>query len=776
VLRLEPAADADSVRGLLEETAEAWSFRIRHGRLPLAGVEGLAGPLATIESGAFVAEDFRPVLSVARATAAAKRALEKLDPRESPRLSDRSGRLPNLEPLVLAAQKLFASDGTIRDDASPELAAIRSRLRRRRNEVARSLEKLLDQRRDSLGDAVVVLRNDRYCLPVLASARSRVPGMVHDRSGSGQTVFVEPMEVIEANNDLAMLAGEERREVERLLTGFGRAVLASSDDLESAVAELAAFDVLEAKVEWGELTAGRVPDLSDDGAWVLVRARHPLLDARLAALRGRVLGESRREREAVPLDFSLQPDRKMLVVSGPNAGGKTVVIKTAGLLSLMTQSGIPIAAESGTRVPVFQTIRTEIGDAQAILSDRSTFSSSMETLASILDESSPGVLALVDEIGGATDPEEGSALAVAFLEAYLDRGGRAIVTTHLSAVKTFAASRPDAVCAAMEFDEATGRPNYRLHPGLAGRSRALSVAKEQGLPPSVLDRAVELLGEAWRRRDAQESEAEAALERLRRAEEEMTAERARIAKESEKLAHEKDEIARARAKLREEGLAGFEKARRELSRRVDEELAAIRADASRRAQASSAQLIADAEDSIADEPALAEAREEEAIRSRALSVGGRARIRGGRVEGTVAALDDESAWLEMGGKRMKIPRSELEPLGRPEPGDGRRKTGDGRKTKSASGESRSAAGGASSEPVREVNVIGRRLDEAIDEVEKALDEALVAGARLRVIHGHGTGRLREGLREHLRNHPSVASARAADAREGGNGATMVELK
>lgn len=784
MLRLVPATDEASVRALLEDTSEAWSFRIRQGRLPLAGVEDVSGPLATIESGAFAADDFRPILSVARATASVRRALEKA---ESPLLTARRGRLPDLGPLVASAQRIFAADGTIRDDASPELFSVRSRLRRRRTEVTRSLEKILDQRRDSLGDSTVVLRNDRYCLPVLASARARVPGMVHDRSGSGQTVFVEPMEVIEANNDLALLAGEERREVERLLTEFGRSVLAAAPDLLGAVDELSELDLLEARVEFGELSAGRVPELSDDGTWILRAARHPLLDPRLAPLRRRVLGETREEREAVPLDFSLEAGQRMLVVSGPNAGGKTVVLKTAGLLSLLAQSGVPIPAEPGTRIPVFRGLRTEIGDAQAILSDRSTFSSSMETLAEILEESSPGVLALIDEIGGATDPEEGSAIAVAFLEEYLARGGRAIVTTHLSAVKNFAANRSDTVCAAMEFDEATGRPNYRLHPGLAGRSRALSVAKERGLPPAVLDRALAILGEAWQRRDAQESEAERALDRLRRAEAELAEERCRVDAQAAKLAAERDEVSRARAKLREEGLAGFEKARRELARRVEEELHAIRSDTARRSETSAAQLVAEAERAVANEPALAEAREEEEIRSRGLEVGGRARMRGMKMEGTVVSLEEDAAWLDLSGKRMRVPRSDLEPVaGAGRSGNGKReagneKDGDGGKgSRPARNKNRNAGAepdeGVSSEPVREVNVIGRRLDEAIDEVEKALDEALVAGARLRVIHGHGTGRLRDGIREHLRNHASVASARAADAREGGNGATMVVLK
>ena len=778
VLLLAPAHDEASVRALLEETAEVWSFRIRHGRLPLAGVEELDGPLATIESGAFGPEDFRPVLSVARAAAAVRRALENA---ESPKLVERRERIPRFDELVAQAQRIFASDGTIRDDASPELAAIRTRLRRRRNEVARNLEKIVDQRREYLGDAVVVLRNDRYCLPVLSSARARVPGMVHDRSGSGQTVFVEPMEVIEANNDLALLAGEERREVERLLTGFGRLVLSSGPDLALAVEDLAALDALEAKVEFGDLVEGRIPEISDDGEWILRGARHPLLDSRLAALRRRVLEESRGGREAVPLDLSLTREQRMLVVSGPNAGGKTVVLKTAGLLSLLAQSGVSIPADAGTRIPIFRSLRTEIGDAQAILSDRSTFSSSMETLASILGESAPGALALVDEIGGATDPEEGSALAVAFLEEYLARGGRAIVTTHLSAIKNFAAGRDDSLTAAMEFDEATGRPNYRLHPGLSGRSRALSVARERGLPPSVLDRAVEILGEAWRRREERETEAEAAIERLRLAESELAREREEVRRDAEKLAGEKEEVARARARLREEGLAGFEKARRELSRRVEQELVAIREDASRRSEISAARLVEEAELAVSGEPALVEARAEERVRSRDLGEGDRARIRGMKMEGTIASLDAESAWLEVGGKRMRVARTELEPAGgndraaRPERAGGERKRNE--RARRASGrdletpEAETPAG-----PVREVNVIGRRLDEAIDEVEKALDEALVAGAALRVIHGHGTGRLRDGIREHLRTHPNVSSARAAGAREGGNGATMVELK
>jgi DNA mismatch repair protein MutS2 len=719
--------------------------------------------LAALEDsgGAAAPEDLRPILSSARAAQAVRRALARA---ESTQLRDRAGRLPDLQLLIDSAARILGPDGGVRDDASPELAAIRRRLRRRRTEVSRMLDKMLETRRDSLADAVIVLRNDRYCLPVVASLRSRVAGIVHDRSGSGQTVFVEPLEVVEANNELALAGAEERREVERLLASLGREVLARAADLLAAEGELAALDAGEAAVEFGALSAGRIPAISEDGAWVLVGARHPLLDGRLADLRRRALDETRPAKESVPLDLELAPEKRMLVVSGPNAGGKTVVLKTAGLLTLMAQAGLPIPAGPGTRIPVFSALRTEIGDAQEILADRSTFSSSMETLTQILGAAGPDRLALIDEIGSATDPEEGSALAVAFLEEYLARGGRAIVTTHLSAVKTFAAGRPDAICAAMEFDDATDRPTYRLHPGLAGRSRALSVAEQQGLPEMVLARAREILGRAWERRERAETDAEAALERLRAAEAELARERETARRDAERLATERQDAARERERMLESGLAGFERARKELTRRVEAELAAIREE--RRAIVSAAAVLSTAEDEAAA-GTVAEAREERELRSRELSVGDRARVRGTKVGGRVASIEGEVVWLEAGGKRMQVPRTELEKIEGAAPS-----APSPRPSPRVEREGKNDAEGSTPE----VNVIGRRLEEAIEDVEKALDNALLSGAaRFRVVHGHGTGRLRDGLRDHLRKHPAVSRLRAADPREGGNGATIVEL-
>ena len=719
-------------------------------------------------------EQFRPIVRAARATQAVRRSLERA---EGPHLAERRLRLPALDALLAEAAKLFGADGLLRDDASPELAAIRARLRRRRGEVSRTLERLLDSRRDAFGDAVVVLRNDRYCLPVLASARGRVPGIVHDRSGSGQTVFVEPLEVIEPNNDLALLAAEERREVERLLRKFGDLVLSREDELRAASRELAELDALEAKVAFGEMGEGRLPEIADDGSWTLVAARHPLLDPRFEALRRRVLESARSGREVVPLDFELPADRRLLVVSGPNAGGKTVVLKTAGLFAMLAQCGVPLPAAAGTRVPVFRSIRTEIGDAQAILADRSTFSSSMEILAGILSDARPGTLALIDEIGGATDPEEGSAIAVAFLEAYLESGGRAIATTHLGAVKAFASERPDALCAAMEFDEETGRPNYRLHPGLAGRSRALSVAEDRGLPPRVLERARAILGEAWQRREQAETEAEQALERLRQAERELAAERDAARREAASLEEERRKLEGERSRMLADGLASFERARAELARRVQQELDEARAETARMAQASAARVLEEAERAVAEESALADAREAREARAQTVEPGHPARVRGLGVEGQVLSFDGDWAQMEIRGKKLRVRRAELEPARAVANRIGKAKS-PSKGTVSApsrdvvSTSSRDVAG-----PIAEVHVIGQRLDEAIEAVEKALDQAILSGASsLRVVHGHGTGRLRDGIRKQFREHRAVERLRAGDRTEGGNGATILELR
>jgi DNA mismatch repair protein MutS2 len=319
----------------------------------------------------------------------------------------------------------------------------------------------------------------------------------------------------------------------------------------------------------------------------------------------------------------------------------------------------------------------------------------------------------------------------------------------------------------MEFDEATGRPNYRLHAGLAGRSRALSVARDRGIPPPVLERARAILGEAWQRRERAESDAEQALERLRQSERELAAEREAARVEAQRLETERRRLAEERSRMLAEGLAGFDRARDQLERRVEQEIAEVRREGARLARTSATKILEDAERSLEVERVLAEAREAEEDRSRQVEAGQRARVRGLGAEGTVVSFEGNWAHMEMQGKRLKVRRSDLEPS------DAGSNKATARSRGTVAGPDRESLGGATSE----LHVIGQHLEEAIDAVERALDQALLAGAgRLRVVHGHGTGRLRAGIREHFRNHPAVAGLKAADAREGGNGATIFELR
>ena len=482
-----------------------------------------------------------------------------------------------------------------------------------------------------------------------------------------------------------------------------------------------------------------------------------------------MLESGRDGRDAVPLDLELPADRRLLVVSGPNAGGKTVVLKTAGLFAMLAQCGVPLPAGPGTRVPVFRSIHTEIGDAQAILSDRSTFSSSMEILAGILSAARPGALALIDEIGGATDPEEGSALAVAFLEAYLESGGRAIATTHLGAIKTFAGSRPDALCAAMEFDEKTGRPNYRLHPGLAGRSRALSVAEDRGIPERVLERARAILGEAWQRRERAETEAEQALERLRQAERDLAAERDAARREAASLEEERRRLEAERSRMLADGLASFERARAELARRVQQELDEARAESSRRTQLSAARVLEEAERAVAEESALADAREAREASAQTVEPGQPARVRGLGVEGRVLSFDGDWAHMEIQGKRLRVRRTELEPA---------------RAAAGKAGKAKSPSRGIVSTPLRspdavgvipEVHVIGQRLEEALEAVERSIRRSW----RARRASGSCTGTARAGSARDPKAIPRAPRGRAPPTGRsirGGNGATILELR
>jgi DNA mismatch repair protein MutS2 len=753
---LFPLTDESEVSRAIAETAQALRRRERFGRLPLAGVEDPGPALTSLrESGGLAgAGEVRPLVALARSAEAVRESLAA--PEEFPRLSRIVEDLPPLSELLQTASRLFEPDGSLSDRASPRLLELRTRLRRDRQRIYdRAREWLERNPADAAGDTVV-LRDARYCVPVAASAGPRAPGIVHGRSGSGATIFVEPPEILELNNELSLLVSDLRREEERLRREFGRELLGREDDLRGAAGVLAEIDAIEARAGLARDTEAVEPELSDDGRWELSAARHPLLDERLAAVRERVFGPARRgETGAVPLDIALAARQRCLLVSGPNAGGKTVVLKTLGLFSRMAQAGFLIPARRAV-LPVFRRFFAVIGDEQSILEDLSSFSASMKRLSEVLAGFDDGSLALLDELGSGTDPEEGGALAAAALETLLSRGGRIVVTTHLSAVKEFAASRPDAQVAAMEFDESSGRPTYRLRSGFLGRSRALATAREQGLPPETLERAGELLGESWRRRERLEAEAEEALARLRQRERDLEAALAQARRESERAAARAEELEERRQRMLREGRESFEKARRELRAAAADAVERVRRE--RLDAAATQRLVASAEQALASEPVLREAEEEARSQGRRLGQGAAVRLRSGSAAGRIETIEGDRAWVVSGGMRLQIPLSDL--VAAPEP--------------------RAKGRVAAPEPPpaeAEINVIGRTVEEAAGEVDRAIDRCLSAGAEsLRIVHGHGTGRLRAGLRDLLRSHPAVARLRPGGPDEGGNGATVVTLK
>jgi DNA mismatch repair protein MutS2 len=760
LLESAPQTDLGQIRRALAEADEAERRRATRGRLPIAGLRDARALLELLRRGGGLEtyQTYRAIVAILRAAERIRGELAR--DKDYPALALRAARLPDLSRLLGEAGRLFAADGSLRDDASAKLAELRHRLRRRHQEIAERLKRLIESHREFVGEAIVVQRNDRYCIPVKSSAQGRISGIIHDRSASRATVYVEPMEVVEANNELSLASAEEKREAARLLRAFGSELLSEQDAIDAAADEIAALDAAEARALFGAAVEGAIPEIEDGGPIRLLAARHPLLDPRLAPLRREVLGEDRFPHEVVPLTLELDPSERLLVISGPNAGGKTVVLKTVGLFVLLAQCGFPLPAAPGTRLPRIATIITSIGDSQQILSDLSTFSSAARRLAQALTEASRESLVLLDEIGSATDPEEGTALAVAFLEQFLALGGQAVVTTHLSGVKAFAEGRPDAVPAAMEFDEQTGHATYRIVRGLSGSSRALDVAAEQGLPEEVLGRARALLGEGWIRRQKSEREAEEILARLRQLEADLARDRSAAAEQRRSLEQEAENAEAARRQMLEVGRQSFERARQKMRQEVASELARLRQDASLAARTNASEVMRRAEEAAAP-PLLEEAREIFSRDSGALAVGQSVRIRSLESSGRILELSEKDALLDVRGKKLRIGREELAALAEP-----------------ARPHPVTVVRALNTETVAtEVHLLGMTLEDAIAQAEKAIDGALLSGlSSLRLIHGHGTGRLRKGLRDHFRGHPAVASLRSGDPREGGTGVTILELE
>ncbi len=699
--------------------------------------------------------DLLSLLNLARRAAAVRRRIRSSD---SELLLEIADELPDTSALVDRVAPLLNRDGTVSDTASPELGRLRREAGRARTQALAELEGVRRSHRDAVTDAPPTLRRDRYCLPVRSSARSQMSGLLLDVSASGATSFVEPFSLVEYNNRLAAAIAGEAREIQRILHEIARLFADARDDLARSVGVLGRLDAVQARVLFGRACEGRLVIPGEGGELVLRDARHPLLDERLHLLREQVFGAGERrgpEHRVEPLNFKMPDGINTLVISGPNAGGKTVVIKTIGLMVLMSGHGIPIPVAEGTSIPVFSKLWCHIGDEQDVAADLSTFSGAMAATAEMLAGADRRTLVLFDELGAGTDPLEGAALGCALLEDLTSRGGLSIVTTHLAAIALAASSAEAMNNAAMEYDEGSERPTYLLSIGRPGRSRALEIAQRMGLPSGVLDRARELLGgehlelDRWLRRlEALESELES--ERLELKQRRFEADQTRIDAERvlEKLESERSEIplqlAAEREELRRRAKMKLDKAITRLRKATEEHEALGRRRLEKlREEALRLELP---QDGAASAPADGL---EEGARVRT-ALGGTGVLR--EVRGSQARVD-------VSGKRLWVPKAELVLVKGPP----------------SKPKSEIRIDTADAVP-RELKLIGLDSERAREDLERFLDQAFSAGlSAIRVVHGHGTGTLRKMVTEVCRSHPAVRSFKHPIQKFGGTGATEIEL-
>ena len=800
-LALEPSGDAVEVQRRLDLTVEAVTFVKDDGSLGISAPEDLEQSLRALEIGEEPLEPMallglaRFVESVDEVASAVRRASAV----DRPGLMEIASRAASFDAEVKAIRRAIEPGGEIKDDASPALKEIRDKLRRQRAKLRSTLESLTRSRENAkyLQSEIVTDRHGRYVVVVRAEHREAIPGIVHGTSASGASLYLEPLSTVEINNDVVALAEREKEEIRRILLALADAFRRRADDLEHTLDAGAEFDELHAKVRVAERLDAVAPALTTDGRLEFLGARHPML-------RGTGLFSTDPTGSGTEVDARPpSPDRpdlwkkapspndllvtSALVISGPNTGGKTVALKAFGLLAAMAQAGLLIPVERGSRFTPFKSIFADIGDEQSIAASLSTFSARIANLVEMDRALELPALVLLDEVGSGTDPIEGGALGTAVIEHFRRRGAIVVATTHDEALKSYAATTDGVTTAAFGFNPDTYAPTYRLIYGAPGRSLALEIAERLGMPASVV-------ADARARRSGRDSQLAAHLSRVDQQIAEL--ERSRTLADEERRALAAD---RARVLDREARLAEREAVlKRRLDDRLNEKLREAKSEVDRIVGQlkQKADALADRGQSRAAsrQPVLstgevgalrAEARaalgavgdalgtDQASDADRALasppSIGQTVFVAPFAAEGIVRGVSGERIDVDVRGKRMRVALKDLrsEGPGKSEPS----------RRSARSGARVSAPSVSSSAASRELVVIGSTVDEAINRAEKFLDDALLADERrLRIVHGHGTGRLREGLTKFFRAHPLVSSVTQADDKEGGAGATIVELK
>lgn len=772
IASLAPSADRDWIENQQQLTSEIREFRRVGGHFEFSGLLEITKQLdkSRIAGAALETTDIRDVVLVVdraaewREIALSPPAAMKIEWKAVAQLS--SG-IADFTDFLRAFRNKILPDGTLEDRASPELARIRRDIEKQRRSIQESLRGYLRRLAEggTVQDELVTIRGERFVIPVKVEQKRRVQGVVHGASSSGQTVFVEPLETIEQNNELVRLLDEEQAEVHRILLEMTRRIADQAGLILLALGVLGELELQFAKARFAEDYSCISVSLSGPKL-LLQKARHPLLERNLKAKGGQV----------VPVTVEMEGENRELVITGPNTGGKTVALKTVGLLALMAQSGIPVPADRA-EMPVFDAVLADIGDYQSIEQNLSTFSAHLTNINLISRTATAQSLVLLDELGSATDPEEGAALAVAIAEHFRRIGCLTIVSTHHTSLKVFGANTAGVLNASVGFDEATLQPTYELKIGVPGASAGINIAQRLGLNPGIIEMARARLSSQARdvshfldRLHAELREVEGERLRLREREQEVQREKERLSGEGRKELQAK---IREMEKKLESLLRDFEYHARETVNAIQDRAAAqkLSKDSERRIsklrrefreQFDSAVVAhttgADQGDPDAQPRTVKQVFEGDTVKLK--SVGRAARV--------TRRVDDQHFEVEIGAMKMKIARDDIaEVLARASESPV--------KAARAHGISVSLESENQNVP-SEINVIGRTVDDATREVEKFVDRAFLAGLpRVRVVHGSGMGILRKALRQYLQNHPHVESIAEPPQNEGGGGATVVEL-
>jgi DNA mismatch repair protein MutS2 len=786
---LSPQSDVAPLQAEFAMIGEAMEYLRGGSELGFGSLADPDGwlPRLSVPASVLASGDLLEASTLIDAATAVRQTFKELGAKH-PRLAERAAALADLRHLSTAIRRAVLPNGEISDDASPQLRRIRAGMGEARQRIQHSLENILRGRGEPAGADYVTLRNDRFVIPVRAADRRAVPGVVHGASATGQTVFVEPLESIDLNNRLVQLREDEAVEVARILAELTDRLRADRGPLEAIADSIAHFDSIFARGRFAREFDCTMPEFTAGNSLRLEAARNPVLEATLKP----------QKRATIPMSLALGGAETVLVISGPNTGGKTVALKTVGLAALSAQSSIPVAAERA-ELPIVDHVLVDIGDEQSIAADLSTFSAHMLNLNSMLAVATGRSLVLVDEMGTGTAPEEGAALAVALLEEFRERRALTLATTHHNRLKSYASTTPGILNAAMEFDEANLRPTYRLLVGVPGTSSGIEIARRLGLPERVVERAQAGLSPESR-------EANELIAYLHRSRDEMGEIKREAREELAQLESERRELQTEWVERQRKRIAELEKNFGEAQKRLEAEVARLVAEVKDRQargqmeKQSSRRMGKLASDARAETDAavvetLASSQQDlgtmtvdmaKPVDPAELSAGDRITVKGFKQPLVFRRHDGRTAEVEAGPLRMKVPLADIAGINTKFEGANfaDAKFG-GAKPSARPGEG--AAGRARGITVhaqpsenaapQEINVIGCTVEEATRRVDKFLDEAALAGIQnVRIIHGYGTGALRRGLGEFLSTHPLVDMTHPEAEDRGGNAVTVAELK